>query len=246
MKNITSLALVLISSNLLVGCIMGDNEAPEQMQQDQTADDADMQPDVIPFPRTCAEVAKSHPGAADGDHTLFVDHVETKPWVAYCVDMDTDAPREYLTLSAAGPGTWSKLVAGGSITGTDVDTRFDKIRIDAATLKVDTSDLTFAVSTGSATLASGTEVHAMPLGVGMTCGGGYASAQVSIDDTAFTIASTFSVAGAAGATGHADLWWTNQTMEMWADGDCAWVGPDAMPANPVNAAGGFVLQLAYK
>lgn len=244
MKNITSLALVLVSSNLLVGCVMGDNEQPAQMQQD--GGDDDMQPEVIPFPRTCGEVAKSHPGATDGDHTLFINNEETKPWVAYCVDMDSDAPHEYLTLSDTGPGTWSKLVAGGSITGTDVDTRFDKIRIDPLTLKVDTSDLTFAVSTGLAMLASGTEVKAMPLGVGMTCGGGYASAQVSIDDTPFTIASTFAVAGAAGATGHADPWWTNQTMEMWADGDCAWVGPEAMPANPVNNAGGFVLQLAYK
>lgn len=228
MKNLTSFGLALLSSNLLVGCVMGDNDAPP-----------------IPFPRSCAEVAASKPAATDGDQTLFVDHDQTKPWVAYCVDMASDTPAEYLSLDPSGAGTWSKLVAGGSIAGTDVETRFDKIRIDPVTLKVDTSDLTFAVSSGSATLSTGAQVQSMPLGVGMTCGGGYSTAQIDIEGTPFTLPTDFSVAGDAGAKGHADLWSTNQTVEMWSDGDCAWVGPTAMPANPVNSAGGYIIQLTY-
>src|SRR5690242_20985096 len=105
MKNFTTLGLVLLSSNLLVGCVAGDNDAP-----------------AIPFPRSCAEVAASKPAATDGDQTLFVDHDSTKQWTAYCIDMASGTPAEYLSLDPSGAGTWSKLVAGGSITGTDVET----------------------------------------------------------------------------------------------------------------------------
>jgi hypothetical protein len=228
MKNFTSLALVALSTNLLVGCVTGDNEQPEP----------------IAFPRSCAERAVGDATLSDGEHTLFIAGNETMPWVAYCVDMST-APIEYLTLPNGGAMTWSRYTAGGQSTGTDVETRFDKVRIDPITLKLDTSDQTFAVSTGSLMHLGTQEVTSMPLGVAMSCGGGSASAQVDVGGTPFHLENTFTIAGRA-ATGNASLWWSGQTIEMWADGDCGWVAPDFTPANPMNHAGDFLIKLTYK
>ena len=235
MKKLSSLLLSLLATNALVGCI-GDNTEPADPEV------PDPQPTVIPFPRSCAEVRQSHSWANDGRRTLFVDHDANKPWIAYCVDMDS-SPKEYLNLP--GDMNFSRYTAGGRSPGTDVETRYDKVRIDPITLKVDISDQTFAISTGSLMHLGVTPVTSMPLGVAMSCGGGGASANVDLSGTPFLIEDKFATAGDVGHTGTAFVWWTNQNEEMWADGDCGWVGPDLVPANPMNNAGSFLIQLSY-
>jgi hypothetical protein len=234
MKNFATLALSLFA----VGCI-GDNIEPADPEV------PDQQPTVIPFPRSCAEVRQSHAWANDGPHTLYVDHDKARSWLAYCVDMDT-SPKDYLTLPKGGDTNFSRYSAGGRSPGTEVETRYDKVRIDPLTLALDISDQTFAVSTGSLMHLGTTQVTSMPLGVAMSCGGGGASANVDVSGTRFEIVDKFATAGDVGHTGTAFVWWTGQNEEMWADGDCGWVGPELTPANPINNAGTFLISLTFR
>ena len=207
------LATVLLASNL-VACVMGDNQEPAA--------------EPIAFPKTCAEAAFGHDAPADGYRKLFVDGNEQKPWAAYCVDMDTKTPATYLTLPHGGANTWSMFASGGRATGTDVVTRFDKLRIDPITLTIDVTDTTFAVSTGSLQDVDGSTITEMPLGVAKSCGGGYATAMIDIAETPFTLANDFAKGGDTGHVGNADLWEHNNVVEIWADGDCGWVKPTAL------------------
>lgn len=200
---------------------------------------------AIRFPQSCREVASNDPTAKDGQHRLYLSHDELHPWSAYCVDMGKNA-KEYLTLPQGGATNYSQYRAGGHAVGTDVETRFDKVRIDPITLRLDISDQTFAISTGSLVDVSGTQVSSMPLGVAMSCGGGSAIANVDVGGTPFLIAKTFSIAGDFGNTGFAGLWPSGQVIEMWADGDCGWVAPDRAPSSPINSMGGFVISLSYQ
>src|SRR4051812_21255042 len=185
MNNNTSLAAVTAAllTSLLTGCLAGDDlKGP------------------IELPRTCAEAAQGVK-AHDGDHILYVDGDETKPWRAYCVDMDQGAAaKEYLTVTA-GASNFSRYTAGGRSPGTDVETRFDKVRIDPETLTLDASDLTFAVSTGSVQHLGGQVVDSLPLGVAMSCGGGFTAAQVDVQGTPFVFDDT--AFGNGGDAGHA-------------------------------------------
>lgn len=210
-------SLFALASVSLIGCVTGDNDqAP--------ADDAD--PVVAPrvYPSSCAELAARDPGTPDGEHRLYVGGDTAKPWIGYCLDMNTTNAKTYLTLPPTS--NWSEFQAGGRAVGVTVRTEWDKVRIDPKSLTIDASDFTFAVSTGSIVHpTSGDHVEAMAFGRGMTCGGSYATANVSFEGTPFFLVDTFQVTGDAGATGHAELWWTGQTEEMWTDGDCGLVGP---------------------
>ena len=215
MKKLAS--LFALSSLALVGCLDGDNQAPPTDEPD---------PVVTPriYPQSCAELAARDPGTADGDHLLYIGGDKTKKWKAYCVDMDTAAAKTYLTLPPRM--SWSEFQAGGRAVGVSVRTYFDKVRIDPIALTIDANDLTFAVSTGSVVHPiSGDHIEAMPFGTSMTCGGGYATASVNVSGTPFYLVDNFAVSGDAGATGHAELWESRQTEEMWTDGDCGVIGP---------------------
>ena len=209
MKNISALLL----AHLTIGCVAGDNDAPPA-------------PAVTPiaFPRSCEELSASHPDTTDGDFTLYVDGDPNKAWSAYCADLP-DAPKSYVTVDPNN--NWSQYVAGGRAPGTTVTTRFDKIRIDPVTFEVDIHDLSFAVSDGALTDVAGAAVTEMPLGFAKTCGGGYATANVSVMGTSFDIQNNFALGGDPGHVGYAGIWPNNQVIEMWADGDCGWVGPNA-------------------
>ena len=97
--------------------------------------------------------------------------------------------------------------AGGQAVGTDVVTRFDKLRIDPASLKVDIGDTTFAVSEGKLVHTSGAEITSMPLGVAMSCGGGYATANINIFDTPFELDERYTIAGAGMHSFSTPLWY---------------------------------------
>jgi hypothetical protein len=209
MKTLTTLLL----AHLALGCVAGDNDVPDA-------------PDATPgaLPRSCEELATSHPKATDGDFKLYIDRNPNTWFLAYCADMP-DAPKTYLTVDP--DMNWSQYTAGGRALGTTVTSRFDKIRIDPITFKVAPTDTSFAVSEGSLTDIDGKPVSEMTLGLAKSCGGGDASAQVSVMGTPFTITNSFATAGDAGHRGHAGIWPNNQVIEMWADGDCGWVGPSS-------------------
>ncbi len=232
MTKLTTLAFPALLASNLVACI-GDDNAPPAKQQPPVA-----------FPRTCAEAARGLLSPVDGEYVLFVGGNDQKPWSAFCADMSSDMPTEYLTLPTGASFTSSMYRAGGRAVGTDVVTQFDKVRIDPLTLRIDGNDTRFATSTGSLTHVDGSTITEMPLGVAMSCGGGYATAMVNISGTPFILSSSaFVKAGDTGHAGNADLWQDENVVEIWADGDCGWVGPAAQ--DPTSAASQPVLQLTY-
>src|SRR5262245_49283801 len=116
MKNFASkLTLASMFSSLLVGCVAGDNEIPDEPAR---------------LAATCAEVSAANPSAADGEYTLYVDGDQAKPWRAYCDGMPT-APIEYLTIENGM--NMSRFV---DASGFEVTTMFDKLRIDPETLTI--------------------------------------------------------------------------------------------------------------
>lgn len=119
---------------------------------------------------SCADVKAKDPAAQDGDYTLYVNHDPAKPWLAYCHTMDS-APLEYLSLLETGTmENFSQYSAGGARPGTDVITKYTKIRLSPSTFEVDRFDMTFATSVGMA--GSGPSlVVSMPYGQSADCKG---------------------------------------------------------------------------
>lgn len=104
--------------------------------------------DTPPPPTTCRDILTQNPSANDGEYTVYVNQQPNKPFTVYCYNMQTD-PTEYLSLAYTGSNyNFSRYAAGGARLGEDVVSVFTKVRIDPFTLKVETTDLTFANTTG--------------------------------------------------------------------------------------------------
>ena len=70
---------------------------------------------------SCAELEAPHPTDVDGEYALYAAHDDHRPFTAYCKDMATSSPKEYLTLHNTAPGAnYSEELAGGAISGTNV------------------------------------------------------------------------------------------------------------------------------
>lgn len=193
--------------------------------------------------RSCAGIRQGDPTAVDGEYTLYVGGDPAKPWLAYCADMAT-APAEYLALPGRADGqNFSQYTAGGASPGTDVRTRYELLRIDPETLRVDIGDQRFAHSTGALDHSGHTPVTSMPFGVAMSCGG-IGVANIDLTDTPFVVASTFAQTG-AGSAGQATISSDAKIVDLTGEGFCGWTAPEGAPFDPFNAAAGFVLQLGY-
>jgi len=104
------------------------------------------------LPQTAADIVKKNPKASDGEYLLYGGEKKQYPFVAFCLGLGTDQPREYLTLVNTGPeANNSFFQSGGSCVGTDVLTQFHRLRINPITLVVKTDDFTFAQTHGSLT-----------------------------------------------------------------------------------------------
>jgi hypothetical protein len=106
-------------------------------------------------PSTCAEAKLTAASPTDGNYTLYYNHDFTKPWTAYCYQMASATPTEYLPFVNTAGVNYGQYTAGGARPGTNVVTSYTKVRIDPATLLVDTSDQTFASSTGTISWSGG-------------------------------------------------------------------------------------------
>jgi len=161
MKSLNALPCLLIGlTTLYTGC---GPLGPE----DTTPRLAEMTQAVDGTPATCQEIKDADPLAADGDYTLYVDHDPAKPWTVYCRNM-AGTPAEYLTLLSTGNSVNFSQYTATSSQGSNVRTRYTKIRIDPVTLKVNIADQTFSSSTGQLRHGSVT-VTSMPYGVAMSC-----------------------------------------------------------------------------
>jgi hypothetical protein len=119
-------------------------------------------------PASCDQLKAANPQAADGPFKLFVDGDPSKGWDAFCVM--SGVPGTYLPLVniGIGKGNVSQSTAGGARPGTNVVTKFLRVRIDPVSLEVDPNDITFANSTGMITDGRG-GVIATSVGYGAAC-----------------------------------------------------------------------------
>ncbi|MFN0251441.1 MAG: hypothetical protein ACKV2T_31485 [Kofleriaceae bacterium] len=237
-KNLTSIALATLTANLLVGCVTGDNEMPDDQDPDQLVE-------RVEFPKTCAEKAIGNPNLTDGAYTLYLANDKRHPWTAFCADLQSKSAKEYLSLE--NDQTYSRYAAGGQSPGTDVVTTFEKIRVDPISLKVDIADLTFAVSEGKVIHMGTTEITSMNLGIAMSCDiNARGFAQLDLNGTPFGIANHFRVVQ---GSGHHGMWESGKVIELGASPDlgyCGWVAPTLLGYDaPITAANNWVVALTY-
>jgi len=143
--------------------------------------------DASADPASCAQV-----NASGQTVTLYAGNDPAKPWQAFCNGTAT-----YLPLSA---GNVSSYPAGGcaTVSPSQVVTTWARVRIDPTTFIVDTSDLTYAQSTGSTHEISGNGSYnhvysTMPFAAARSCNDRAATtplATVDLRGTPFSIAPT--------------------------------------------------------
>ncbi len=201
-------------------------------------------------PTSCGDIKSHVSGAADGTYTLYLGADPHKPWQAYCAGM-ASGPHEYLSLVGMN---FAQYTHGGNSPGMDVKTTFTKVRFDPATMKIDSSDRSFATSMGTLNHSgSGTMVTSMPYGVAMDCIGNNSNAgvaQIDLTGTSFALsnANTFIKAGNH-AGGGVQTSPDSRRATINGGGDCGRAGPLNIPTNPFNdnvtSANSTLLLLSY-
>lgn len=190
-------------------------------------------------PTSCAEIVAQVPTFTGGNATLYAGGMANRPWTAFCAP-SAGGLVEYLTVQDATQNF------GQYTSGTSVRTRYARIRLVPATMKVDISDQTFATSTGSLT-HGGTLVNAMPLGVAMDCMGNSSSsgtAHIDLTGTSFVVTDPFQRAGNQPG-GSVQLTQGGRIVAVSGGGNCGYNGPAPIPYNPFNQVGGPILDVAY-
>lgn len=191
-------------------------------------------------PRTCAELVAHGISPAGANQALYLDGNATQPWTAYCATDPSSATApllEYLPLTGTNQSVY---LAGGASHGTDVVTKFTKVRIYVASKQIDINDRAFSTSTGSLTHSdSGIVVTHVPFGVAMTCQGPSTmngTASIDLTSTRFAISSSF----AGGGSGFAAATTPSNANQKWllhGGGYCGWNAPTNAPTNPFNDIG---------
>jgi len=203
-------------------------------------------------PATCRDVRAFDHRAPDGDYTLYVDHDTSRPWKAYCHDM-AGTPREYLSVSNEyDDANLSTLETFDGNHFAKVSTRYQRIRVDPASLTIDIADQTFSKSAGAAVLSGQGTVSSMPLGVGATCSSTLdfitmGQANIDLAGTPFALNTAFCLQDADSAT--SNYWFSYDQTRM--DGfvfpsrtnACASVSPE--PCGPFQGTGSR-LELIYR
>lgn len=189
-------------------------------------------PAPAPAPASCAELAARNPQAGDGYYWL---ELRGQPVHLYCHDMAGSA-REYLAVPDGNCSAY-RSHRGGSVQ--QVQTCFDRVRLDPQSLRVDVSDLRFAHTRtqGRITHAQQT-VQAMPYATAMACDApGLALGQGRIDlrGTPFAVDSHFVAQGYL-PEGQAVPDASGQTLQLHGGGYCGWLAA-AEIYNPHFATG---------
>ncbi len=201
-------------------------------------------------PASCTEIRTQHPSATDGDYMIFANG---RTFTVYCLDM-AGTPREFLDLVNTG-GAFN--VSGWAVDPGNTSqfpglvTHWTKLRLDPNTLKVDTSDFSFSISTGCAfcTSPSGS-IFQYPYGEAADCNGSGSHtgvANINLVGTPFKVADTFVLVGFQPG-GSATFSRHDQIVDLTGGGNCGGIGPTGaniflqlafipLPASAVPAAG---------
>lgn len=151
-------AFPLVASAALGACALSDASPSAPLDDQASEATVVLQEDGSRPLSTCLQIQEASAGQLnDGEYQLFLNADATKPWIAYCADIATAFPKEYLTLHRSLDANFSQYTVGGAVSGTNVRTRYAKLRIDPVNLTVDTTDRRFATSTGA------TQVGTMPI-----------------------------------------------------------------------------------
>lgn len=165
------LGLVCVGGLLLVSC---------------TDDDP-----AVTFHETCADVQvavldETGDRPVNGTYTLYIEGDETKPWDAYCHDMNRSRPKEFITVNESD--NYSQFSGTIEIT----ETKYRRYRIDPVSLKIDPLDDTFATTTGEILFLPDEREHIpagwAQFGDGSVFGNDTARAKIDLTDTPFVFA----------------------------------------------------------
>ncbi|MFL5354709.1 GON domain-containing protein [Archangium sp.] len=188
-------------------------------------------------PATCQELKSVNPQAVDGEYVLSFNGNPTQPWTAWCRDM-AGTPTEYLTLLETGTSNFSQYTAGWASPGTDVRTTYFKLRIDPATLRVNTTDQTFSSSSGVLNHSGYGEVRSMPYASAASCNWAPSGvANLDLRGTSFSVAANQFVVAGWNAVGETHYSADAQVVDLTGGGYCG--------SNSVTTSDGL-LQLALK
>ncbi len=201
----------------------------------------------------CADIKAANPAATDGTYVIAPGG---NPFFVHCHDM-AGTPREYLTLANTGGGfnysLWGAEVL--ALPTGNVVTHYTRIRIDPATLLVNTGDQTFSASVGFDCCIGPTPIVSMPYAHAASCAGTIDDGNANVDLTGlpFVVDDTFTVRGFT-PTGSANgtllpfdgaaTAIQSQVVNLTGGGFCGGIGPSINGGSPI-AVVGFELQLAY-
>ena len=192
---------------------------------------------------SCQDIRDANPGAGDGDYAISPN---SQTFTVYCHNM-TGTPSEYLTLANTGGNfNYGQYTAGGASPGSNVRTNYTKVRLNPATLTVNTGDQVFSSLNGELNHSGGSlVVKSMPYGTAMGCNGSAnGTANIDLTGTPFAVNDTFTPGG-AGPSGSATFSSNDQVVQVTGGGFCGWNGPNPTIFNPVNITGTFSLNLTY-
>ena len=195
-------------------------------------------------PESCEQIRADAPQSTDGNRKLFITGDKTRPWDAYCL-MSVTPALTYLNLTkTAAAENFSQYTAGGGSAGSNVKTNYTKVRIDPATLKIDTNDKRYATSVGALT-HGGMPVTSMPYATAMGCVNNSANGLANIDLTGTQFAIATGALVASNALGMTTPTPNGQVraVSMTGGGNCGWNAPSGA-FNPFNNSGS-PLSLVY-
>jgi hypothetical protein len=184
---------------------------------------------ALPLPSSCASILRANPDAGDGEYTLYHAGDPERPWTAYCHSM-ASSPREYLSLPNTGPdANFSQYTAGGASPGTNVRTRYSRVRIHPLQLSVEDTDMTFATSSGLVTHSGRDPVQSVHYALATSCNRAPSGrANIDLSGTPFAIASSFCLVGFLPA-GTATLSQDGQVADLTGGGYCGSMIPCSRP-----------------
>lgn len=113
-------------------------------------------PDLRPPFVSCSQIRLHDPRTVDGYYTIYYQANLSQPINVWCSDM-TGVPKDYVDVPSET--NYARYDCSGSMTeGTDIVTKFSRIRLNTTTFRVILDDWAFATSTGNCTF----KVHGEP------------------------------------------------------------------------------------
>lgn len=185
-------------------------------------------PTPLPPPQNCADLKRANPSAEDDDYTIYPTGNVAQPLPIYCYNM-ADTPLEYLSLPNSDETANYALTRAddSNYLGHDVLTIYHKIRLDPASLIVDTNDITFATSSGS---INDGQIQSTPYGMAAGCRGSLAlgAANINLTGTPLTVAGNqpFALQGDSPVGQPLDIQANGQIINLIGGGRCGYLAPD--------------------